>query len=232
MTTRLFSVALGAGVDTEPAWLSLLSAAERCRADRFLRADDRRTFVAAHALKRLAIAAAVGTAPARLEFAVAPGGKPVLTAPATACAFNLSHTEGCVALAISNRAVGVDVENTRGIAVDRALAETALGPAAAAELGPDPSTDDWRLAFFVAWTAREAILKAEGTGLAQSMALVTIDGNSARIDRRRWRLDRWALPDHQMAVAWTGPGAVDHTALDGVDLTAWCRDRLPSSSGR
>ncbi len=94
----VFTVDL-AGIETPPsAWLEMLDGAELGRAARFRRPADRLAFVASHALKRLALAAArPGRHPAALRFSIDTFGKPALTG-AGVPHFNLSHTAGLVGL--------------------------------------------------------------------------------------------------------------------------------------
>ncbi|WP_181919431.1 4'-phosphopantetheinyl transferase superfamily protein [Alkalilimnicola ehrlichii] len=83
--------------------------------------------------------------------------------------FNLSHTRGLVALAITHEGeVGVDVEDfTRGADV-RALAGGLFSPAEAAKVDSASGKAAKEL-FFRLWTLKEAYVKARGAGL--SMAL-------------------------------------------------------------
>jgi len=221
---RLYSVALDGNAAAEAMWRSTLSAEERARADRFRRANDRHAFTAAHALTRLALGRYLGVSPLGLNFAAMPGGKPVLPLPAPAPDFSLSHTDGHVAVAVARGAVGVDVESIRRPRLDAALAETAFGAAKAAALGPDPTSESWRTAFFTAWTACEAVLKAEGVGLAVAMERVEIKVNTACLNGRRWHLWHCPLPpSHLLALAWEQDGVPDHSRLDPLALADWCR---------
>lgn len=225
---RLYSVALDGNPIAESVWRRALSADEKGRADRFRRAEDRHAFTAAHALTRLALGLTLGIPPLDLAFATATGGKPVLTTPSAAPDFSLSHSEGHVAVAVASGAVGVDVESIRRPRLDAALAETAFGAAKAARLGPDPTSDSWRAAFFATWTACEAVLKAEGVGLAVAMERIDIHGESAVLNGRRWHLWRCPLPpDHLLALAWEDAAQIDHSRLDPADLASWCAQTLP-----
>lgn len=221
---QLYSLALNGDSMAEERWRNTLSADEKSRADRFRRAGDRHAFTAAHALARLALSQDLGVPPLDLIFAAAPGGKPVLTAPSFAGrTFSLSHTDGHVAVAVARGAVGVDVESIRRPRLDAALAETAFGAAKAAALGPDPASQSWRDAFFALWTAAEAVLKAEGVGLAIAMERIDIDDASAVLNGRRWRLWRCPLPpDHVLALAWEEDARIEHSRLLPADLSSWC----------
>jgi len=226
MSLIVYSLALGSAEEAEPdpAWQAVLSSEERDRADRFRRAQDRRAFTAAHALVRLALAKALGERPERLAFFAAPGGKPMLRHAPSRVDFNLSHTNGSVAVAVSDGAVGIDVESTRrSTIIGLDLAQTAFGTRAAAALGPDPANPAWQHAFFSAWTAREAVLKAEGVGLAGAMDQIELGPTHAWFNGRRWRLRQRVLaPDHHLAVAWSSETEMRLVEIDLVGFKTWC----------
>ena len=104
---------------------NLLSAAERERAARFKFEKDRRLYTAAHAGLRSILAGYLNVAPADLEFATGPRGKPHLAPVFTKVKleFNLSHSHEVALIAVTReREIGVDVERVRE---DFAFAEVA-----------------------------------------------------------------------------------------------------------
>lgn len=146
---------------------SCLSTDERDRRDRFVFADHRRRFAAAHVGLRRAIGAAVGADPASLAFAHGAHGKPSLAAPAHGGAFNLSHSDdiGLLLWAPHGGDWGVDVERLRAVPDAADLARQVFTPAErAAWSAGDPlgRTRD----FLRLWTRKEACLKAIGSGLS------------------------------------------------------------------
>jgi len=135
--------------------------AEIARAHQLRDAGARARFLAGRYLLRRFLAGELGISdPAGIPLEVAPGGKPFCPLPGSPC-FNLSHTPGTVALAMSFRGpVGVDVEDTRRPVRVEALARRWFHPeerSALAEAGPET--------FFRIWTRKEAFLKATGGGL-------------------------------------------------------------------
>src|SRR5262245_46753562 len=93
---------------------AVLSDGERARRDRFVFERDRRDFAAAHTLLRHVLSKYGDAAPADWRFEIESGGKPVLVddqAGSPRLHFNLSHTNGLVACAVSRGCpVGIDVE--------------------------------------------------------------------------------------------------------------------------
>ena len=99
----------------------------------------------------------------RSRIAAAPGGRPYL--PDTpAAGISLSHDGDTVAAAVvSGRDVGIDVQCPRPVA--EAMLGRCCTPEARARLAA-LSEEDRATEFAWIWTAQEACVKAEGTGLA------------------------------------------------------------------
>ena len=138
------------------------SAAEQERAKRFASRGDADRYLAARALLRRVLSAYVGQPPQALAIADAPDGKPFVRD--TAVAFNLSHSETCVAIAVrAGAAIGVDVQ--RGREIDElGIARSLFAPAEIALL-QGLGKDARRPHFFRIWACREAVLKAAGVGM-------------------------------------------------------------------
>jgi 4'-phosphopantetheinyl transferase len=140
---------------------AFLSDGEIAAAQRFVFERDRLWYVASHAFLRRTLARSLGIAPREVEIVRDPNGRPELAD--RRLRFNLSHTPGLAALAITASAdVGVDVECIR--TVDRA------------ELEPVVFTDSERAEwnggeedFFDLWTLKESYLKARGVGLTADL---------------------------------------------------------------
>lgn len=135
-------------------------------------------------------------------------GKPVVEGAPFAVSLARSGNVTLVAVAQA-AAVGVDVETLResldGWALpDHALTETERGRLAQAPPGEQAAL------FLAAWTRKEALLKAAGTGLAVDPGLIELDGNEVVVvpselgSARGWALAGLVLPGHVGAVALRG----------------------------
>lgn len=78
--------------------------------------------------------------------------------------FNLSHTLGYVACAISRTEVGIDVEKVRPYR--KVAASKVCTPLEQALITQSKDPNEM---FFRLWTLKESIVKAEGTGINQSL---------------------------------------------------------------
>jgi 4'-phosphopantetheinyl transferase len=142
----------------------LLSRDERDRAASFRFVRDRSRYVVARGLLRTLLGECLGLDPARIEFAYGEHGKPCLPDDA-GLRFNLSHSAGVMALAISEgREVGIDVEAVRENLFAEGIARRYLPAQVATEIERRPEADRSR-EFFRAWVRQEAYAKGRGAGL-------------------------------------------------------------------
>ena len=146
----------------------LLNGEERERMARLVFARDRKRFLITRALVRTMLSRYAGVAPADWKFIANVHGRPeILDRPPGVpdLRFNLSHTEGLIACAVTiGREVGVDVEH-----VGRKLTHDVPGrffaPREVADLRARPEAEQESV-FFDYWTLKEAYIKARGFGLA------------------------------------------------------------------
>lgn len=156
----------------------LLSPAELARAERFHFAADRTSYIAAHALKRVVLAAKLGVEPAEIEFQTNRYEKPFVISPTPIhVSFNISHTRGMVCLSIGPLGeLGTDVEPRSRSLTDGLLQRIATGR----ELTFLKSLpiEERAMRQIQLWTLKEAYVKAKGTGLStplESISIVSFD---------------------------------------------------------
>ena len=154
-----------------PTLLDALSDDERMRAATFRFEADRWAFAAAHAGLRRLLGPMLGCAPRALRFRADVNGKPYLdyNGRHATVQFSISHTRGCVSVAVAGRPVGVDVERRREISDLMAVAETTFAPEAYATLATNPEGTARTALFYRYWTLGEAFIKATGEGIAQNL---------------------------------------------------------------
>ncbi|HLX29677.1 MAG TPA: 4'-phosphopantetheinyl transferase superfamily protein [Casimicrobiaceae bacterium] len=201
----VWGCALRADADEIAAWHDELSVEERQRATRFVRGHDRDRHVIAHGILRHVLARYRAVAPRELRFVQSPHGKPALVSSGSAprIGFNLSHAGDAALIAIAeNVEVGVDLERERGDIDAAGIAARFFdeGERAAIADAADPVR-----AFFRHWVAKEAVLKAHGSGFAlplDGFAILFESDDAASVvapslpdvQRSRWRIHMLKVP--------------------------------------
>lgn len=188
--------------------LGVLSVDERERAARFRRPVDRHRFVAARAQLRRILAAYLGCEAEAVRFGYGPAGKPFsrVQPEGWRLAFSLSHSEALAALAVAEGGeIGLDIERVRDL--EPGLEALILSPAEieAAHRHPGPVRSP---ALLVAWTRKEACLKAQGTGLQTPPTAFEFsqDGGPAllRVEGSAEEARRWQVLDLAPAIGFVG----------------------------
>jgi 4'-phosphopantetheinyl transferase len=229
--------------DAVRAEVAQLSPDERARCQRFVFRRDRRDFAAGHALLRRVLSMHDDVRADAWTFVADANGKPALAhgAGAPPLAFNLSHTNGLVACAVTRDGeVGVDVECVERVTDSRDIAERYFSTAELAQL--DACRGDERAARFIElWTLKEAYLKAIGSGLAQPLdtfAFSFDDAGGVRFSAQpdagpaAWTFALFApSPRHRLAVAArfasSTHGRLVARAADGERALSPLRASLP-----
>lgn len=158
---------------------AVLSTDERVRVQRYVLAKDRRQYTLTHGVLRLLLSRYAGITPEECMFVTNEYGKPSLNGRAIANAafeFNVSHTNGLVAIAIAiGRDVGIDVEELTGLRVDLDVRRFfSAAEVKALEALPDAEQES---RFYDYWTLKEAYVKARGMGLS-----LPLDGFSMKLE--------------------------------------------------
>ncbi len=230
VTVAIWSLAVSAA--RLAALHATLSPDEQTRASRKSSAAAQE-FIASWSIARQLLAHQCSCAPADISFAAGTHGKPYLERPRIPLTFNLSHSGGFCAMATGRVAsIGVDIEAIRPSAGD--LADTVFTPREILQYAAIPPAQQVR-AFFRAWVAKEAYLKATGEGLAgglQSFELnpvtgheiypIAVKGSAASLGQ--WQFGGFDVSDDVVgAVAIETEGAV--VDLDICRVDPECLDR-------
>jgi 4'-phosphopantetheinyl transferase len=198
--------------------MSSLSTKERARAWGMSHPESRGTFIQARIALRHLLGLYLGVEPADVHFNVNPHGKPRLqgTAEYEGLVFNVSHSGTRVVIALAcNTPLGVDVERVRS---DRNLERLADACLAEGEI------DRWQrlppdlkpAAFYRWWTAKEALVKAIGRGVALGLRSIEVGADDRHFRRapagwsevRNWYLETWDLSGYSLALVCGLPGPV------------------------
>jgi 4'-phosphopantetheinyl transferase len=199
-----------------------LSLNETRKSNRFVFTKDQRDYIAAHALLRSALAEYELASNHSWLFREDEWGRPFVSSRTIPWDFNISHTTGFVACALSKAGiVGIDVETIdRNINVE----QIALGYFSKREIQAlKQCSDSERKTLFVEmWTLKEAYLKATGTGLTQSLSLFSFvpSGRSGLQfelpgESNDWHFVLFAPSErHRMAVAVRGRARPEYRTVE------------------
>lgn len=173
---------LDENLTTVSQWQELLNTEERQRSQRFHFERDRLHFTVARGILRQILSKYVGVAPETLEFAYSDRGKPRLITgnDQGKLEFNLSHSQGKALYAIAlKRRVGIDLEKIRPMD-GLSLAKRFFSQQEYLQLSKYPESQQ-NQAFLQLWTAKEALIKATGTGLTELKNIEILWKNSTEI---------------------------------------------------
>ncbi len=155
----------------------------RARADRFRYEDDRRRCLCADMLARKMLADASGKTPEEITFTIGHKGKPSANVPFY---FNLSHSGDLVLCAVSDKPIGVDIEQIKPFRAGMVARYFTQTEAAYVWGDMTPSsetvTDSEICArFYRIWTAKEAYVKMTGTGISTDLTQIRYDHDTQTV---------------------------------------------------
>jgi phosphopantetheine--protein transferase-like protein len=199
-STTSVMVASVSAVERTLSHSATLGAVELACAQSWRQLSDRERYIAGRTLLRHALSKAVGgkIAPSDWDYCEGQYGKPMIAAGLPALEFNVSHSGGCVAVAVSMKGpVGIDIEcldpeRPPGIVYD------VLTDGERDRLKKCPA-ERQQAEFIRIWTVKEACAKALGLGLS-----LEFDRMEVWLDPLRVRLlDRIARTPEPFDVAST-----------------------------
>jgi len=199
--------------DAQPWHRTFLSAAEAKRAEAYRRAEDRDRFITANALLHLSAWKHLGHRPVVDRSCTRcgePHGKPMITGPVDGLHVSVSHSGDLIAVALTELGpIGVDVEETTRQTDIESMLSYVFSPAELAALESPASL------FYLAWTRKEAILKATGEGLRVRMSTLTVLPDAAEHNLRDLQPPR---SGYAAAIAVLSPDPFNVNELDGREL--------------
>jgi 4'-phosphopantetheinyl transferase len=173
----------------------ILTSAELTLADRCRLPLVRQRKIVARARLRQILSSYLGVPPRSIEISLGIHGKPQVSG----LDFNVSHSEDLAVYAVSQQPVGIDVEYQRSLEM-ASLVQRFFAPAELVSWQQLPAAQQ-ELAFFRAWTMKEAYLKAIGTGLHTPLSSVVVEmdvNQPGRLittpDAQDWQLETLELP--------------------------------------
>jgi 4'-phosphopantetheinyl transferase len=206
----------------------MLPADQRFAAARLGNDDLRRRYVVAHTMTLDTLGCRADPPERRLVLARGPHGKPYVAGPRALrhLRFNLADSGSMAVVAISaGREVGIDIERIRpdiDIAGPARMCFTERELAALAQI---PRADRVA-AFFSCWTRKEALLKAQGTGLMRPPDEVEV--GLGRYDPRNTGRPDTDTEGWFVAALDLGAGYAGAVAVEGSEFKASLRRWRPT----
>ena len=211
-------------LEETPDALALLTPEERTQHQRFIPPLKRHEYLATRVLVKTVLGRTLGIAREEVRFTTNQWGRPELLRPlpnplprgeretvSQSLRFNITHTEGLIALLLSDEyELGIDTERLARAPRLLALAPNVFAPSELSDLAALPSDQQAHRALTL-WTLKESYIKARGLGLylpLDSFSFGVEDGITLACDARcnddpaRWAFAVYALaPALTMAVA-------------------------------
>lgn len=224
--------------------ITSLSAEERTRANNFVFAEDRKLYIAAHIFLRQQLSQYASLAPEDWRFVTNQHGKPFINNPRYKwLQFNLSHTPGLIACAISAvEAVGIDVEQQKTLSDLESLCRYAFSTVESSAILTSKHTKQKEERFFTYWTLKEAYIKAIGMGLSLPLQDFSFSTdikanwhiNNTRIHHtaqtKNWRFDHQNLTGFHLSVATPLSGSfIYHDEHHGNPNKHYSHNTFPKS---
>ena len=195
---------------------TLLSPDETARANKYRFPIHKRRFIVARGILRELLGNYLEINPNTVKFEYGDRGKPYISA--NTCKFlqfNISHSEEYALLGFTcdRRRIGVDLEYLREMPDAVKIAQRFFSPQEY-DLIRNLDSKQQCLAFFKLWTAKEAYLKAIGTGLAGCLASIDIDfdkGDRIHLscNDNSTSVDNWSIYPCIPASNYVGTVAID-----------------------
>jgi 4'-phosphopantetheinyl transferase len=194
---------------------SILSPDETSRLSGFIDQSARKTFLLSRVGLRTLLGRYLGVYPGNVEFDYGAYGKPYLVRACEALPvdFNLSHTQGLIAIAVSANPIGVDIERIDAPLDVERLVGYVLTEAEARKITRSKMAAR-TMEFFRCWTRKEAILKLWGRGIAQPLTTLETGEMSLFSDKELFTCS--PCDDYTISIASSSPVAVTYMWWAGL----------------
>lgn len=155
----------------------ILSDDELLACNKLIRKQHKQYQLLSKIILRLVISSYINIQPSLITFQYDSFGKPQINF--TDFHFNISHSEAMLVIAISNNAIGVDIEKIKDIQNWNEISASFLTQNELSQI-TQYKIEEQKLLFYSYWTQKEALLKAVGVGLNHHPLNIEI-GNKLQI---------------------------------------------------
>lgn len=176
-STHVFKVNIPNCLSNLKEYRLLLENLELKKAERYHQEKDRQRYIISRAVLKLLIGQYLAIPANEVSIGVGVNKKPLITnKEAGRLQYNLTHAGDWILIAFSNAMIGVDLEY-----LDQSFQYEHLLPTCFSQLEQKSILEaaDSRRQFYLYWTRKEALVKATGKGIDESLLVVPcIDGMS------------------------------------------------------
>jgi 4'-phosphopantetheinyl transferase len=170
----IWKIGVSLNISLVDDFLTMLTPDEIARANRFYQLKDRNRFIISRGALRLILGEYLNQSPSNVEFGVGENSKPYIkSGNPLNLQYNLSHSGDAILLAVSNSAIGADIEFiNRSFGFNEVLDDN-FSVDEINYIKEENSIDR----FFRLWTRKEALTKATAQGLDGDLRLIPgLDG--------------------------------------------------------
>lgn len=187
-------------VERVKIYFQLLTTEEKKRSERFHRQEDRERYIATRCYIREIISNIVGVEASVIAFGKTEKGKPYLKNDGSV-RFSISHSGSRIAVAVSkNYDCGCDIEE-----IDASKISDDIINAHFHENEISFIKSNREVGFYHCWTRKEALYKAEGSGLPDELSSVDSTAAQAMVNGVNYQLYTFQLLDgYILSVAISG----------------------------
>jgi 4'-phosphopantetheinyl transferase len=192
-----------------PELYHTLQSDEKARSASFLKEKDRNRFIVGRAMLRILLGEYLHIEADMLRFDFDKNNKPILKHDGKSVInFNLSHSGEYVLIAISDKFIGIDIERYEYDSGLKQIMELIFSDS---EISFINKQDSPLRIFYKLWTRKEALLKANSSGLSNMIKYIPcLNGNypgnySSIISFDNWKVNSFYIDEeHPASVAYTG----------------------------
>ena len=166
----------------------VLSAKELNKSIRFINSKDRERYIVSKYLLRCILSKFILTVPALIQFKQLANKKPIVDG----IEFSVTHSGNYLLLAIGPEAVGIDIEFINKNFDFESLLTACFN---ADECSFINMGENRLLNFYKLWTRKEALLKASGEGLTDSLNQFSCLGNFVTRKQVQYHLNSFTIDD-------------------------------------
>jgi 4'-phosphopantetheinyl transferase len=183
-------------------FLATLMPVEKERGCKYFQLKDRQRFILSRGAQRYILGRYLNQPAAQVAFALGNNKKPFLVSDGRpAIQYNITHAGDWILLAVSNEAVGADVEFVdKGFRFNDILEEH-FSLAEIDFIGENNSAEN----FYLLWTRKEALLKATGQGLGEHLKVTPSLNGTHPLSPELLRADKsWEVNSFNLQDGYTG----------------------------